>query len=74
MSKNKIDYNEYIENNSFIITQYNYMNQVDFDNDNTFELKMTESLKRILIEIPFKSLIFDVPYLINNEVRKKKIK
>ena len=73
MSKNKIDYNEYIENNSFIITQYNYMNQVDFDNDNTFELKMTESLKRILIEIPFKSLIFDVPYLINNEVRKKKL-
>ena len=73
MSENQINYNEYIENNCFMITQYNFMNQVDFDNDNTFELKMTHSLKRILIEIKFKSLIFDVPYLNNNEVRKKKL-
>ena len=76
MAENKINYNEYIENNYFLITQYNFMNQVDFDNDNTFELIMTQSLKRILIDVQvkFKTLIFDVPYLNNNEVRKKKIK
>ena len=75
MAENKINYNEYIENNYFLITQYNFMNQVDFDNDNTFELIMSQSLKRILIDVQvkFKALIFDVLYLNNNEVRKKKL-
>ena len=69
-----INFNDYIENNCFLASQYNFMNQVDFDNDNTFEMKMKDCLKAIFKDIKFKSIIFDVPYLINNEVRKNNLK